>query len=73
MQICPGACGSVDGWGTYTTSRKGANSSPDEVTAFFSIYLILPAAPTVPDDLAGDKTRPERKADNLTAICEPIF
>jgi hypothetical protein len=24
-------------------------------------------------NLPGDKGRPERKADNLTAICEPIF
>jgi hypothetical protein len=24
-------------------------------------------------DLSGDKGRPARKADNLTAICEPIL
>jgi hypothetical protein len=24
-------------------------------------------------NLSGDKARPERKADDLTAICEPIF
>jgi hypothetical protein len=27
----------------------------------------------VPGILLGDKARQERKADNLTAICEPIF
>jgi hypothetical protein len=29
----------------YATSRKVAGSIPDEVIGFFSIYLILPAAP----------------------------
>jgi hypothetical protein len=29
----------------YATSRKVASSRPDEVNEFFSIYLILPAAP----------------------------
>jgi hypothetical protein len=28
----------------YATSRKVAGSVPDEVTGFFSVYLILPAA-----------------------------
>jgi hypothetical protein len=28
----------------YATSRKVAESNPDEVDFFFSIYLILPAA-----------------------------
>jgi hypothetical protein len=50
----------------------------------FSIYLILPAAlwlwgSTQPltemstRNLPGGKSRPERKADKLTAICEPII
>jgi hypothetical protein len=51
---------------------------------FFSIYLILPAAlcpfgrlifkqKGVSGIFLGDKGRPALKADNLTAICEPII
>jgi hypothetical protein len=53
---------------------------------FFSIYLILRAAlgPGVQsasnkneyrkqkNNVSGSKVRPVRRADNLTAICEPI-
>jgi hypothetical protein len=45
----------------YTTNRNVAVSTPDEAIEFFSVYLILPVA-----------LRPARKADSLTAICEPI-
>jgi hypothetical protein len=45
----------------------------------FSIHLILPAlgstqplAEMSTRNLPGDKGRPARWADNLTAICEPI-
>jgi hypothetical protein len=62
-------------------------SHPDEVIGFFSIDLILPAALGPGDYSAsnrnefqelikiiflGSKVRPARKADNLTAIYEPI-
>jgi hypothetical protein len=62
-----------------------AGSFPDEVIDFFFFYyyLILPPAlcPTVGSASIrndyqefswGDTERPARKADNLTAICEPI-
>jgi hypothetical protein len=56
---------------------------PDEVTGFFSVYLILPTAQgplrstqplreTSPRILPGGRGRPAHKAGNLTAICEPI-
>jgi hypothetical protein len=59
-------------------------SIPDEVTeSFFSIYLILPVALQFTQPLTEMSTRSRkmflgsrallaRKADNLTAICEPI-
>jgi hypothetical protein len=60
-------------------------SRPDEVTDFFSIYLILPAAldPGVYSAsnrneyqkhtimFLGVKARSVRRADNHTTICEP--
>jgi hypothetical protein len=66
----------------YATSRKVTDSIPDEVTRFFSIYLILPASIrplgwTQPRtemstrNLPKGKGWPTRKAD-LTAICEQI-
>jgi hypothetical protein len=36
----------------------------------FSVYLILSAAPGI---ILGGKERPAHKADNLTAIYEPII
>jgi hypothetical protein len=66
----------------YATSRKVAGSIPDEVIG----YLILPnlssrtvaLGSTQPvtemstRNLPGGEGRPARRADNLTAICEPI-
>jgi hypothetical protein len=65
------------------TSRKVPGSIPDGVIVFFSIDLILPATLMALESTQpltemsirnhpGDKWRPARKADNLTAICEPI-
>jgi hypothetical protein len=64
----------------YSTSRKVAGSSPNEVF-FFSIYLIKPHHDPVVDsaskrnqyqEFSWGKGRPERNADNLIAISEPI-
>jgi hypothetical protein len=67
----------------YVTSLKVTGSRSDEIIQFPSVYLILPAALLalgLTQPLAemstknhpGDKARPAVKADNLTAICEPI-
>jgi hypothetical protein len=66
----------------YATSQKVAGSVPDEVTGFCtwpnpSSRTMAPGS-TQPltemstRDLPGGKGRPARKADDLTAICEPI-
>jgi hypothetical protein len=65
----------------YTTSRKVSGSIPDEVTEFFNwpnpssrimaLGLSQPLIEMSTRNLPGDKGRPARKADNLTAICEP--
>jgi hypothetical protein len=64
------------------TSRKVAGSIPDEVTGFFNIpnpysrNLALGSTQRLKEtstrNLPGGKGRPARKADNLTAISEPI-
>jgi hypothetical protein len=67
----------------YATSRKVASSIPDEVIRFFNLLnpssRIMALGSTQPltemstRNLLGGKRRPARKADNLTAICEPIM
>jgi hypothetical protein len=67
----------------YATSRKAAGSSPDEMDIFHFTWSLQPHyGPEV--DSASNRNeyqesswgvkggRPARKADNLTAICEPI-
>jgi hypothetical protein len=67
----------------YATIQKVAGSIPDEVTGFFN--LPNPSSCTVAlgstqplkemstRNLPGSKGKLVRKADNLTAICEPII
>jgi hypothetical protein len=60
-----------------------AGSIPNEVIGFFnwsnpsSRTMSLGSTPRLTEmstrNLPGSKGRPARKADNLTAICEPIF
>jgi hypothetical protein len=64
------------------TSRKVAGSIPDEVLGFFNLpnpsSRAMALGSTQPlieistRNLRAGKGRPARKADNLTAICEPI-
>jgi hypothetical protein len=68
--------------GHYATSRKVVGSIPDEVIGFFnwpnhsSRTVALGSTPPITEinsrNLPGGKGRLVRKADNLSAICEPI-
>jgi hypothetical protein len=65
----------------YATSRKVADSSPDEVIGFFNrpnpssrtmaLRSTQPLTEMNTGNLPGGEGRPARKADNLSAICEP--
>jgi hypothetical protein len=76
-----GACGSGSWLRYFATSRKIAGSIPD-VTGFFScpnpFSRTMALSSTQPPremntrNLPGGKRRPASKADNLTAIGEPI-
>jgi hypothetical protein len=67
---------------SYATRRKVAGSIPDEVTGCFNwpnpssrtmaLESTQPLTELNTRNLPGGKGRPRRKADNLTAICEPI-
>jgi hypothetical protein len=69
----------------YAASRKVAGSSPDEIISSFLFNLLYTSSRTMALGLAqlltemsttnldGDKARPARKADDLTALCENRF
>jgi hypothetical protein len=67
----------------YATSRKVAGSIPHEVIGFFNLpnpssrNMALGSTQHLTEistrNLPGGKGRPARKADNLTAISEPIL
>jgi hypothetical protein len=68
-------------WANHATSRKVAGSSPDVNGIFYwpnpssrAVALGLTQALTEMStrNLPWGKGRPARKANNLTAICEPI-
>jgi hypothetical protein len=71
-------------WGHYATSRKVACSIPYEVIKlFFNLHnpsnrtmalglLTQPLTEMSTRNLPAGEVWPERKAQNLTAICEPI-
>jgi hypothetical protein len=67
----------------YATSRKIAGSIPNELIGFFfnlrnpcsramALGSTQPLTEMSTRNRSGDKGRPVRKADNLTAICELI-
>jgi hypothetical protein len=66
----------------YATSRKIAGSISDEVIGFLNLPdsssrtmalgLTQPPIEMSTRKFLGGKKRPVRRADNLTAICEPI-
>jgi hypothetical protein len=71
------------GWqgGHYFTSQKVEGSIPDEVEFFnwpnpsshtMALGSTQPLTEMNTRNLPGGKGRPASKADNLTAICEPI-
>jgi hypothetical protein len=62
-----GARGSEVGWGAMLQARRSRVRVPMRSLIFFPIYLIL----SVPEELSAGKARPARKADTLTAVCEP--
>jgi hypothetical protein len=77
-----GVRGSVVAWGTMLQVRRFAGSIPDEGIGFFNrpnpSSRVMALGSTQPliemstRNLPGGKGRPARKADKLTAICEPI-
>jgi hypothetical protein len=72
----------LEGLRHYATTRKIAGSIADEVFGIFNcpnpssrtiaLGLIQPLTEMSTRNLPGRKGRPARKAENLTAICEPI-
>jgi hypothetical protein len=66
----------------YVTSRKVAGSIPDEVIGFLNwpnpfglkmaVVSTQPLTEMSTRNFPGGEVWPARKADNLTAICEPI-
>jgi hypothetical protein len=65
----------------YATSRKVAGSIPDVIEFFnwpnpssrtVALESTQPLTEMRTRSIPGGKGRPERKADNLTAICEQI-
>jgi hypothetical protein len=74
-------CGSVVGWGTTLQAGRSRDRIPDEVDFFnlpypssrtMALGSTQPLREMSTRNLPGGEGRPARKADNLTAICEPI-
>jgi hypothetical protein len=80
--LLPGAHGSVVGWGTMLQAGRSRIRIPGEVIGFFNwpnpssrtvaLGSTQPLTEMSTRDLPGGKGRPALKADNLTAVCEPI-
>jgi hypothetical protein len=70
--------GSIIGWGTMLQAGRSPVQVPDKVDFFNPSNRTVALGSTQPltemstRNLSGGKKRPARRADNLTAICEPI-
>jgi hypothetical protein len=76
-----GARGSTVGWSTMLQTERSPVRVPDEVDFFnlpnpssrtMALKSTQPLTEMSIRNLPGGKKRPARRADNLTAICEPI-
>jgi hypothetical protein len=76
-----GVRGNVAGWGTTLQAGRSRDRIPDEVYFFnlpnpssrtMALGSTQPLIEMSTRNIPGGKGRPARKADNLTAICEPI-
>jgi hypothetical protein len=68
-----GAGGSVGGWGTMLQADEviGFFTWPNPSSRTVALGSTQPLTEMSTRNLPGSKGRPARKADNLTAICEP--
>jgi hypothetical protein len=74
---CLGVRGSIVGSGTTLQAGRSRDRIPDEVDFFnlpnpSSRTMALGSTEMSTRNIPGGKGRPARRADNLTAICEPI-
>jgi hypothetical protein len=81
FQYCQHCGHAVASWlRHYAANRKVAGSIPDDVIRFFNwpipsnrtmvLLSTQPLTKMITRNLPGDKKRPARKTNNLTAICE---
>jgi hypothetical protein len=76
-----GARGSVFGWGTMLQAERSRDRIPTRWIFFSwpnpsSLTMVLGSTQSLTEmstrNIPGSKGRPARKADNFTAMCEPI-
>jgi hypothetical protein len=60
-------------WSAWWRLRYFAWNLPNPSSRIMALGSTQPLTEIGTSDLPGGKGRPERKADNLTSICEPIF
>jgi hypothetical protein len=65
----------MDGWfaGSIPGEVIGLFNWPNPTSRNMALRSTQPLAEMSTKNLPGDKGRPMHKADNLTAICEPII
>jgi hypothetical protein len=81
LKLVAGVPGSVVGWGTMLQAGRSRDQIPDEVDFLnwpnpsrrtMALGSTQPVTEMSTRNIPGREGRPARKADNLTAICEPI-